>query len=59
VLITKRGYVKRLLSDIDFLQAEIDDEDEIQDRIRCRNTESLLVFTYSGECFKIPVYSFR
>lgn len=55
VVVTKRGYIKRLISIKDLTNFKMHEDDQEQWRLMCRNSDHLLVFTYSGMCYKIPV----
>jgi len=59
VLVTKKGYIKRVINPMDTLKAPnwLGDGDSIDKEIKCRNTENILVVTYGGFCYKIPVHS--
>lgn len=55
VIITKNGYVKRIANITDINNINVPEGDSIVSRLATRNSEHLLVFTCSGECYKIPV----
>lgn len=55
VILTNKGYLKRLTSANDILKYEPDEGDAIAKRWRVPNNGYLLVFTYSGEAKKILV----
>jgi len=59
VIVTNKGNIKRVLDPMDALKAEnwLSDGEEIIKTIKCRNIENILVITYNGFCYKIPVYS--
>ncbi len=56
VVITKRGYIKRLVTLRDESNFVMHDDDEVKWRFMCSNADSVLLFTYSGMCYKIPVH---
>lgn len=57
VVVTEKGYIKKIRRGVDVKSAAEDMEgiDKIKFDILCRNPEQLLVYTYSGFCYKIPV----
>ena len=59
VAITKNGYIKRLLSATELLKLDnyLADGDSIRYTISCKNTDVLLIFTTSGNCYRLPVHS--
>jgi DNA gyrase subunit A len=57
VIVTKKGYVKRLITWRDESNLTLHDDDEIRQRFSCSNKDTVLVFTYSGMCYKIPVHT--
>lgn len=57
VIITKRGYIKRITSLRDMTNIVLHDDDAIRWRFTCSNRGDVLIFTYSGMCYKIPVHS--
>ncbi len=57
VLITNRGYAKRLITLRDEANFTLHDDDKIRWRFLCSNRDDILVFTYSGMCYKIPVHT--
>ena len=54
ILITKKGYIKKLNTDFDNIGA-LEQGDKVVDSLTINNTESLLIFDISGKCFKLPV----
>ncbi|MEM4385425.1 MAG: DNA topoisomerase (ATP-hydrolyzing) subunit A [Candidatus Anstonellales archaeon] len=54
VVITKKGYIKRYFSDREREKANIDNGDIFGEWV-VKNTGYVLVFTYSGECYKVKV----
>lgn len=57
VFVTKRGYIKRLVTLRDELNYTLHDDDEIRWKFTCSNKDDVLVFTYRGMCYKIPVHT--
>ena len=59
VLMTEKGFLKRVLNPMDTLKADtwLSEGDKVVKEIKCRNTENILVVTYGGFCYKIPVHS--
>lgn len=57
VVLTKNGYLKRLVSIKDISNFEVPDNDKEIKRWAIKNNEYLLVFTYSGDCYKVLVDS--
>lgn len=57
ILVTKKGYIKRLTTLRDELNYVLHDDDEVKWRFSCSNKDHVLVFTYSGMCYKIPVHT--
>ena len=57
VILTKSGYLKRLVTLRDMERFELPEGEEIAQRWNVRNNDYLLVFTYSGECHKLLVDS--
>ena len=59
VLVTEKGYIKKLLNPMDCFKADnwLSEGDSVLKEIKCRNTENILVVTYGGFCYKIPVNS--
>ena len=57
VVITARGYMKRLMSLNDEFNLKLHEDDKIKFKVNCSNKDTLLVFTYDGTGYKIPVYS--
>lgn len=55
VVMTQNGYLKKLVTFRDEANFEANESDPVRFDIRCRNNEDLLVFTYSGVCYKIHV----
>lgn len=55
VVVTEKGYMKKLVDLKDIVNFEEDEEDPVQFKFTCKNDEQMLVFTYSGACYKIPV----
>ena len=55
VVLTKSGYIKRLITEKDSDRFEVPEGDEVQKRWFIKNNSQLLVFTYSGEVYKILV----
>lgn len=56
VILTKNGYIKRLITERDNKALKLDGDQEIR-RWKIKNNEHILVFTYGGECHKILVDS--
>lgn len=56
VVVTKKGYIKRLVSLNDQMNIQSKEEDPIKYKVLVKNNEDLLVYTYSGLCYKIPVH---
>lgn len=57
VILTKSGYLKRLVSLKDITNFNMPDGEEEDKRWAIKNNDYILVFTYSGECHKILVDS--
>lgn len=57
VVYTKNGYLKRLASVGAITNWQPDSDDEEVARFSTRNCDHILVFTYSGDVYKIPVSS--
>ena len=57
VIMTRSGFVKRLASVRDMTSYSLPDGEEEQVRWVCKNSEHILVFTYSGDVHKILVNS--
>lgn len=55
VLLTKQGYLKRLVTLRDETNIRISEDDDVQKRWRVRNNSHILVFTCSGDVHKILV----
>lgn len=55
IVISKKGFIKRLTTIREISNFEFNDGDEIKQRIVTRNNEHILVFTYDGTVYKIPV----
>lgn len=55
VVMTKGGYLKKLVTLRDETNFQADPSDPVLYKISCRNNEDLLIFTYSGVCYKIHV----
>lgn len=55
VVMTEKGYLKRLITLRDETNFEEDESDPVKYRITCPNNQDLLVFTYSGVCYKIHI----
>lgn len=53
IILTQKGYLKKLVSLRDYTDYEENPNDPTIWRVRMRNNEYLLVFTYSGVCYKI------
>ena len=56
IVVTKGGYMKRLMTINDELNMKLHDGDEIQFRVNCSNKDTLLIFTYDGVGHKIPAH---
>lgn len=57
VVLTKSGYIKRLVTNRDINNFKVPVGEEELFRWKVRNNEDILVFTYDGDCYKIPVNS--
>lgn len=57
VLVTKNGYIKRVMTVFDMEKVVESDDDEIIQEINCNNLDSILVYYTSGVCCKIPVHT--
>ena len=57
VVLSKNGYVKRLITLNDLANYTLPDGEEEQARFHTRNNDHLLVFTYDGTVYKILVNS--
>ena len=55
VVITQKGCIKKIRTLKDMSAFQLDNADPQLCRISCRNTEDLLIYTYSGMCYKIKV----
>lgn len=55
VVMTKGGYLKKLVTLREQTNFEADPSDPVLYKIGCRHNEDLLIFTYSGICYKIHV----
>lgn len=57
ILVTKKGYVKRVLNPLDTIKVGeyTEEDDPVKYQYTCNNKDSLLVFTCSGICYKVPV----
>lgn len=57
VAITEKGYIKKFrTSDDEFrYRLSVSNTDSIKHKFECKNLDGILVFTYSGACYKIPV----
>ena len=59
VVVTHKGLAKKFVNVLDSLSADnliVDIEDKTEWRINCKNTDTLLVFTDKGFCYKVPVH---
>lgn len=57
VIVTRNGYIKRLISIRDETNLIVPEGDSILYRISCNNRDTLIVLNYEGIGYKIPVYS--
>lgn len=57
VILTKNGYLKRLINMRDMTSYEVPDDDKEEKRFNVKNNSNLLVFTYDGTVYKIFVNS--
>lgn len=55
IVVTRKGNVKRLITLKDLSNYESNPNDPTRFYFTARNNEKLLVFTYSGVCYKIPI----
>lgn len=55
VALTKRGYVKRLTTMNLIASWEPEGDDEVVKKIPTHNNEHILIFTYDGTVYKVPV----
>ena len=55
IVITRKGNIKRLITLKDLSNYEDNPNDPTRFRIIARNNEKLLIFSYSGVCYKIPI----
>lgn len=53
IVITKSNKIKKLVTLKDFSNFEPDENDPVRFQFACKNNEYILVFTYSGWCYKI------
>lgn len=55
--ITEKGYIKRTMDEDEVFKLEYwAGEDPLKYEIECQNTDTLLIFTNTGFCYKLPVY---
>lgn len=59
VIITELGLIKRItnMNDLDKLDSILDGNDKVAWKLDCKNTETVLIFTQNGNCYRIPVHS--
>lgn len=57
VIITNRGYIKRLVTLRDASELVLQEDDQIRFQYNINNKDELLLFTYSGMCYKVPVHT--
>lgn len=57
VAITERGFIKKFKTNESFttFQVALGGTDTVTHKIHCQNCDHILVFTYSGKCYKIAV----
>lgn len=57
ILMTQKGLLKRVTNALDTFKVKelADTEDPVKFQVNCSNKDLLLVFTYSGACYKVPV----
>lgn len=55
--VTEKGYIKRTMDEDEVFKLEYwAGADSLRTEIECNNTDTLLVFTNTGYCYKLPVY---
>lgn len=55
--VTSKGYIKRTMDEDEAFKLEYWAEDAgLEYELECENTDTLLIFTNTGFCYKLPVY---
>lgn len=56
IVVTEKGNIKRFISSTDYYNYTPSKDDPVRFKFECKNNTKLLLFTYSGMCYKIPVH---
>lgn len=57
VIVTRNGYIKRMVTLADEERLKLYEDDQIEYRVNCSNRDTLIVLAYDGTGYKIPVHT--